>query len=48
MKLRAELLAVETIEEAAPYRCWGPGLVLASLASWAMVIEAVRLVAAAL
>ncbi len=44
MKARAEILT-ET-EVAAPIRGWGPGLILASLAAWAVVIEAVRLIAA--
>ncbi len=44
MKARAETL-IET-EIAEPIRGWGPGLILASLVSWAVVIEAVRLIAA--
>jgi len=42
MKARAHTLT-ET-EIAAPLRGWGPGLILAAIASWAVVIEAVRLV----
>jgi len=44
MKARAETL-IET-EAAEPVRGWGPGLVFASLLSWLIVIEAVRLVVA--
>jgi len=44
MKARAETL-IET-ETAEPVRGWGAGLILAALASWAVVIEGVRLVAA--
>ncbi len=44
MKARAQTLT-ET-EIAAPVRGWGPGLIVASLACWAIVIEAVRLIAA--
>ncbi len=43
MKARAKTV-VET-EIAEPIRGWGVGIILAAIASWAVVIEAVRLLA---
>ena len=47
MKAHAEILS-ETLEagRAAPLPYWGSALLLASLGSWALIIAAVRLIAA--
>ncbi|HXQ53804.1 MAG TPA: hypothetical protein VN802_22120 [Stellaceae bacterium] len=47
MKAQARILAIDTTaaDEAAPLRFWGAGLLAASLASWALVIGAARLIA---
>lgn len=44
MKARARTVIAEADAERLPY--WGPGLIVAALASWAVVIEAARLIAA--
>ncbi|HUK59623.1 MAG TPA: hypothetical protein VLV50_10375 [Stellaceae bacterium] len=43
MKARARILTETEVAE--PIRGWGPGLILAAIASWAIVIEAVRFLA---
>jgi hypothetical protein len=50
MNSNAKPLAIDAAlaDEAVPYcRCWGLAVVLSSLASWAAVIAAARLIAAA-
>jgi hypothetical protein len=44
MKARVRTAIVQADAERLPY--WGPGLIAAALASWAIVIEAARLIAA--
>jgi hypothetical protein len=46
MKARAEIPALDDTTQAdAACRFWGAGLVVASLASWALILGAARLIA---